>query len=192
MKECCMMFSVNSQTTFICSDESYHCMFPARMLIRTLKEGCVSDQQGLNLDGTDKPTLVPEQKNPKAEIYGEDSQLTKDISFDPGNPYFFKHTGEDVKSSPEDGQFESWMLETVLPNEKREMIDPREIKVVITPSQIKVFSETSNLLEDINPSSLVWNCDAKENLCSPPELIDYYKTQGDQVNVDIKLMEVNW
>jgi len=112
----------------------------------------------LNLDGTDKPTYIPEAKNPNSEIYGEDNQLTKEVTFNPGNPYFFKHTGEDVVSKPDDGQFESYMLETILPNQKMEMLDPREVKVIITPSSIKVISETENILEDINPASMVWNC----------------------------------
>jgi len=67
------------------------------------------------------------------------------------------------------------MLETIMPNNKLEVLDPREVKVTISPSAIKVISDTNNLLENINPGSMVWNCAEKENLCSPPEMLTFYK-----------------
>jgi hypothetical protein len=71
--------------------------------------------------------------------------------------------------------FDSWMLETIMPNTKQEVLDPREVKVTFTPSAIKIYSETNNLLENINPGSMVWNCAEKEDLCSPVEMLQFYK-----------------
>jgi len=98
MLACCFMFSLSGTTTYICSDEGFHCLYPARVLIHTFKEGCLAGEKGLALDGTDKFVPVPEEKNPNSEVYGEDLSITRDTSFDPGNPSFFQHNGEDALS----------------------------------------------------------------------------------------------
>jgi len=32
----------------------------------------------------------------------------------------------------------------------------------------------------------------KENLCSPPEFLDFYRRQGDSANLDLTLLDINW
>jgi hypothetical protein len=52
------------------------------------------------------------------------------------------------------GIFKAWMLYTVLPNNKAEVLDPTEVQLDISPSSFRIISDTNVLLEDINPVRL--------------------------------------
>lgn len=68
-KECCFMLNKNDQNYYICSNGNFHCLKKARIMMKTFKEGCRAESNGLNLNGN-MELDVPEIKNPNTEILG--------------------------------------------------------------------------------------------------------------------------
>ena len=68
-KECCFMFNKNDLSYYICSNGNYHCLKKSRIMMKTIKEGCMKEGNGLNMNGNNKID-VPEIRNPNTEILG--------------------------------------------------------------------------------------------------------------------------
>ena len=66
-KECCFMVNLNDMSYYICSSGDYHCLKKARIMMKTIKEGCLAG--GLDLNG-DFKIEVPEVREPNTEILG--------------------------------------------------------------------------------------------------------------------------
>jgi len=72
---------------------------------------------------------IPENRNPDSDVYGEpfESTVNRTKPNMDGNPGFFKHAFDPIETEPANGKFKSWMLYTVLPNSKPEVLDPTEV-----------------------------------------------------------------
>jgi len=68
-KECCFMFNKNDLSYYICSAGKFHCIKKSRIMIKTVKEGCLAEANGLQLNGSSLLD-VPENRNPNTEILG--------------------------------------------------------------------------------------------------------------------------
>ena len=68
-KECCVMYNKNDLSYYVCSDGNFHCLKKARIIMKTLKEGCMGESNGLLLNGNAQLD-VPEVRNPYTEVLG--------------------------------------------------------------------------------------------------------------------------
>ena len=68
-KECCFMYNKNDLSYYVCSDGNYHCLKKARIMMKTVKEGCLAQAKGLALNGIAQLD-VPEIRNPYTEVLG--------------------------------------------------------------------------------------------------------------------------
>ena len=68
-RECCFMFNKNDLSYFICSNGNYHCIKKSKVMIKTIKDGCLAGGNGLIMNGNTQLD-VPENRNPNTEILG--------------------------------------------------------------------------------------------------------------------------
>ena len=89
---------------------------------------------------------------------------------------FFKHKPEEnFLADEKKGIFKSWVLESIVPNNEAEFLEPREVYLEINFQEIKVYTGINGeIVENFKILDLLWNCEFKENSCSPSELIEFY------------------
>ena len=199
-QECCFEFKINEIAHFICQKKKENCILDSEKLMKSLKTGCISTNDELELPLQEKSIPNEIIQNSKVEILGEKKKEGEKSFFGIKNKKlaknkskFNKTTQDDIIEDKDGFNWAGWMLVTNLDNNnnnegtlqfkevKSKSSKLRYVNVSLEELTISQGANNSGPIESFSSDDIILNC---EGICTVKQFKQFLE-KNEEDNSDV-------